>query len=61
MITSTLQPAWTASKPSSGSASPTVQRFWGTKDFYLEDPDGYIICCGGRPTTGKQGDGPDQA
>ena len=22
---------------------------WGTKDFYLEDPDGYILCFGGRP------------
>ena len=21
---------------------------WGTKDFYLEDPDGYIIAFGGR-------------
>ena len=27
--------------------SPTE---WGTKDFYVEDPDGYIICFGGRPT-----------
>ena len=25
---------------------------WGTKDFYVEDPDGYIICFGGRPATG---------
>jgi hypothetical protein len=25
---------------------------WGTKDFYVEDPDGYIICFGGRPTAG---------
>jgi hypothetical protein len=23
---------------------------WGTKDFYVEDPDGYILCFGGRPT-----------
>lgn len=22
---------------------------WGTKDFYIEDPDGYVICFGGRP------------
>ena len=22
---------------------------WGTKDFYLEDPDGYIVSFGGRP------------
>jgi uncharacterized glyoxalase superfamily protein PhnB len=21
---------------------------WGTKDFYVEDPDGYIISFGGR-------------
>jgi catechol 2,3-dioxygenase-like lactoylglutathione lyase family enzyme len=27
MSTSTPQPAWTASKPSSGSASPTARRF----------------------------------
>jgi len=26
--------------------SPTE---WGTKDFYVEDPDGYIIAFGGRP------------
>ena len=24
---------------------------WGTQDFYVEDPDGYIICFGGRPYT----------
>ena len=23
---------------------------WGTKDFYVEDPDGYIISFGGRPS-----------
>jgi hypothetical protein len=22
---------------------------WGTKDFYVEDPDGYIVSFGGRP------------
>ena len=22
---------------------------WGTKDFYVEDPDGYVVCFGGRP------------
>ncbi len=22
---------------------------WGTKDFYVEDPDGYILSFGGRP------------
>jgi catechol 2,3-dioxygenase-like lactoylglutathione lyase family enzyme len=25
---------------------------WGTKDFYVEDPDGYIICFGGGPAAG---------
>jgi len=25
---------------------------WGTKDFYTEDPDGYIISFGGRPMAG---------
>ena len=25
---------------------------WGTKDFYIEDPDGYVICFGGRPAAG---------
>ena len=24
---------------------------WGTKDFYVEDPDGYIISFGGRPVS----------
>ena len=32
-------------KPLTGTA-------WGTKDFYVEDPDGYIICFGGRPAAG---------
>jgi hypothetical protein len=31
---------------------PLAPTAWGTKDFYVEDPDGYIICFGGRPTTG---------
>ena len=22
---------------------------WGTKDFYVEDPDGYIVSFGGTP------------
>ncbi|HUR96255.1 MAG TPA: GNAT family N-acetyltransferase, partial [Gemmatimonadales bacterium] len=26
--------------------SPTA---WGTEDFYVEDPDGYVVCFGGRP------------
>ena len=25
---------------------------WGTKDFYIEDPDGYILCFGGRAAAG---------
>ena len=29
------------------SLSPTA---WGTKDFYIEDPDGYVISFGGRPS-----------
>jgi catechol 2,3-dioxygenase-like lactoylglutathione lyase family enzyme len=28
---------------------PLTATAWGTKDFYVEDPDGYIICFGGRP------------
>ena len=27
---------------------PLAATAWGTKDFYVEDPDGYIICFGGR-------------
>ena len=30
---------------------PLADTSWGTKDFYLEDPDGYIIAFGGRPAT----------
>ena len=29
---------------------PLAPTEWGTKDFYVEDPDGYIICFGGRPS-----------
>ena len=28
---------------------PLAATPWGTKDFYVEDPDGYILCFGGRP------------
>lgn len=28
---------------------PLAPTAWGTKDFYIEDPDGYIIAFGGRP------------
>jgi catechol 2,3-dioxygenase-like lactoylglutathione lyase family enzyme len=31
---------------------PLTSTAWGTKDFYVEDPDGYIICFGGRPVEG---------
>jgi catechol 2,3-dioxygenase-like lactoylglutathione lyase family enzyme len=27
---------------------PLAPTAWGTKDFYIEDPDGYIIAFGGR-------------
>jgi catechol 2,3-dioxygenase-like lactoylglutathione lyase family enzyme len=27
---------------------PLAPTEWGTKDFYVEDPDGYIVCFGGR-------------
>jgi uncharacterized glyoxalase superfamily protein PhnB len=27
---------------------PLAATAWGTKDFYVEDPDGYIISFGGR-------------
>jgi catechol 2,3-dioxygenase-like lactoylglutathione lyase family enzyme len=26
---------------------PLAPTAWGTKDFYLEDPEGYILCFGG--------------
>ena len=28
---------------------PLAPTPWGTKDFYVEDPDGYIVSFGGRP------------
>jgi catechol 2,3-dioxygenase-like lactoylglutathione lyase family enzyme len=28
---------------------PLSATAWGTKDFYIEDPDGNVICFGGRP------------
>lgn len=31
---------------------PLTETAWGTKDFYIEDPDGNVICFGGRPTAG---------
>ena len=29
---------------------PLAATAWGTKDFYVEDPDGYITAFGGRPS-----------
>lgn len=29
---------------------PLTETPWGTRDFYVEDPDGHIICFGGQPT-----------
>jgi catechol 2,3-dioxygenase-like lactoylglutathione lyase family enzyme len=29
---------------------PLTATAWGTKDFLIEDPDGYIIAFGGRPS-----------
>ena len=29
---------------------PLAATEWGTKDFHIEDPDGYIISFGGRPS-----------
>jgi uncharacterized glyoxalase superfamily protein PhnB len=31
---------------------PLAATAWGTKDFYIEDPDGHIISFGGRPAEG---------
>ena len=29
---------------------PLATTAWGTKDFYVEDPDGYVISFGGTPS-----------
>ena len=31
---------------------PLAPTAWGTRDFCIDDPDGYIICFGGRPAAG---------
>ncbi|MGH7712596.1 MAG: VOC family protein [Gemmatimonadaceae bacterium] len=31
---------------------PLAATAWGTMDFYIEDPDGYIVSFGGRPANG---------
>ena len=28
---------------------PLAATPWGTMDFYVEDPDGHVLCFGGRP------------
>jgi catechol 2,3-dioxygenase-like lactoylglutathione lyase family enzyme len=28
---------------------PLTETDWGTKDFYIEDPDGYVVGFGGSP------------
>ena len=33
---------------------PLEATAWGTKDFYVEDPDGYIIAFGGRPADNRR-------
>ena len=33
--------------------NPLCATPWGTKDFYIEDPDGYIISFGGRPASSE--------
>jgi catechol 2,3-dioxygenase-like lactoylglutathione lyase family enzyme len=30
---------------------PLAATEWGTKDFYIEDPDGYVVSFGGRPSS----------
>ena len=37
---------------------PLTPTAWGTKDFYVEDPDGYIIAFGGRPSEQEELHGP---
>ncbi|HJP59817.1 MAG TPA: VOC family protein [Gemmatimonadaceae bacterium] len=32
---------------------PLAPTEWGTKDFYIEDPDGNVIAFGGRPSAGE--------
>ena len=33
---------------------PLTATDWGTKDFYIQDPDGYVISFGGRPAAGAE-------
>ncbi|HEU5050898.1 MAG TPA: VOC family protein [Gemmatimonadales bacterium] len=36
---------------------PLAATAWGTRDFYIEDPDGNVIAFGGRPSDGGEGRG----
>ena len=38
---------------------PIAATEWGTKDFYVEDPDGNVISFGGHPAAGEQHVGPE--
>ena len=31
---------------------PLAATEWGTKDFYIQDPDGYVVSFGGTPSEG---------
>jgi catechol 2,3-dioxygenase-like lactoylglutathione lyase family enzyme len=33
------------------------ERPWGTRDFYVEDPDGYILCFSDTVSQGEEADG----
>jgi len=37
---------------------PLTPTEWGTQDFYIEDPDGYVISFGGRPAAAPPGPHP---
>src|SRR5262245_23447011 len=39
---------------------PLTATAWGTKDFYIQDPDGYIIAFGGRLSARGASNGPPQ-
>jgi catechol 2,3-dioxygenase-like lactoylglutathione lyase family enzyme len=40
---------------------PLTATAWGTQDFYVEDPDGYIIAFGGRPSDSGPRQSPPRA
>lgn len=40
---------------------PLASTAWGTKDFYIEDPDGYVIAFGGRPSAHEASQEPPSA